>query len=135
SRRSILTAARELMDATGGIAFTVDELAERADVSRRTVFNHFASLDDVVAEVATEILGELADNLAAPATRSGRRGTALDELIGTVRGTDIVGPMAYLTRILGPVEPTAPWKADLLARAVSQLGSALVDILAQHHPD
>ena len=47
SRQAIVQAAAELMDETGGTAFTVDELAERADVSRRTVFNHFASLEEI----------------------------------------------------------------------------------------
>lgn len=135
SRRSILSAARELMDATGDISFTVDELAERADVSRRTVFNHFSSLDDVVAEVCTEVLGELVARLAAT-SRAERRGdtTSLDELVATVRGTDLVGPMAYLTRTLGGQGGGADWNPDLLTRAVNQVGSALVEILAERHP-
>lgn len=124
------------MDSTGGIAFTVDELAERADVSRRTVFNHFSSLDDVVAEVCTEILGELVATLAATSRAGQRSGaTSLDELIATVRGTDLVGPMAYLTRTLGGPDGGADWNPDLLTRAVNQVGSALVEILAERHPD
>src|SRR5699024_12413742 len=91
------------MDETGGTAFTVDELAERADVSRRTVFNHFASLEDVFAEVCAEVLGELIEKLAVPIDAAAtddpttEPGPAmLDELAAVVRSTDLVTPMAYL---------------------------------------
>ena len=56
-RRAILDAAKELISEGGAARFSVDQLAERADVSRRTVFNHFASIDDVVTTVCTEVLG------------------------------------------------------------------------------
>jgi len=41
-RAAILQAARDLVDERGGRGFSVDELAARADVARRTVFNHFS---------------------------------------------------------------------------------------------
>lgn len=137
SRQAILAAAHDLMRTTGGISFTVDELADRADVSRRTVFNHFASLDDVVAEVCSGILGDLVANLAASMTGAERRPgeSILDELIATVRGTDLVGPMAYLTRTLGGSDPRAPRQADLLTRAVSQVGAGLVEVLGGRYPE
>ena len=48
SRRSILDAATALVIERGGPTFTVEELAERADVSRATVFNYFPSVSDVL---------------------------------------------------------------------------------------
>ncbi|MGW6228038.1 helix-turn-helix domain-containing protein, partial [Cellulosimicrobium cellulans] len=54
-RRAIVDAAASLMEENGGARFTVDELAARADVARRTIFNHFASLDDVVVEVCEDV--------------------------------------------------------------------------------
>src|SRR5699024_10253535 len=64
-RRAILDAAADLMDQSEGAAFTVDTLAERADVSRRTVFNHFASVEDIVIEVFSEVLSGFADHIDA----------------------------------------------------------------------
>lgn len=55
-RQAIVVAARHLIDERHGPRFTVDELARQADVSRRTVFNHFETLDDVILAACTEIL-------------------------------------------------------------------------------
>lgn len=137
SRQAIIQAATELMDATGGTAFTVDELAERADVSRRTVFNHFASLDDVVAEVGANVLGELIERIATPieAGHPQAGSSALDELAEVLRGTDLVTPMAYLTRTLGGTDPAGPWHANLLNQAFTEVGSGLVAALRRRHPE
>lgn len=137
SRQAIVQAAAELMDSTGGTAFTVDELAERADVSRRTVFNHFASLDDVVAEVGANVLGELIEKLATPIeTGHPTAGSSiLDELAEVVRSTDLVTPMAYLTRTLGGTDPSGPWHANLLNQALTEVGNGLVAALRRRHPE
>jgi len=45
-------AAFALAKERGLDGFTVDEVAERADVSRRTFFNHFQSKEEAVSEVA-----------------------------------------------------------------------------------
>lgn len=136
SRQAIVQAATELMEETG-TDFTVDELAERADVSRRTVFNHFASLDDVVAEVGANVLGGLIEKLADPieAGRPSSAGTLLDELAEVVRSTDLVTPMAYLTRTLGGTDPNGPWHANLLNQALTEVGTGLVAALRRRHPD
>jgi len=138
------------MDETGGTAFTVDELAERADVSRRTVFNHFASLEDVFAEVCADVLGELIEKLAMPIDAATPVGTGtgidtspstntstsmLDELAEVVRSTDLVTPMAYLTRTLGGTEVSSPWHANLLTRALSAVGEGLTAVLRRRHPE
>ena len=137
SRQAIVQAAAELMDETGGTAFTVDELAERADVSRRTVFNHFASLDDVVAEVGANVLGELIEKLATPieAGHTSVQSSILDELSAVVRSTDLVTPMAYLTRTLGGTDPHSPWHANLLNQALTEVGNGLVAALRRRYPD
>lgn len=136
-RRAILTAAAELMDTTGGTAFSVDELADRAGVSRRTVFNHFGSLDDVVAQVSANVLSELVDNLAAAAPPEALPpgATLLDEVDEVVRSTDLVTPMAYLTRTLGGEDPQSPFQDRLLTQAIEQVGTGLVEVLRRRHPD
>lgn len=137
SRQAIVQAATALMDSTGGTAFTVDELAERADVSRRTVFNHFASLDDVVAEVCANVLSELIDKLAEPmdAAQPAPGISLLDELADVLRSTDLVTPMAYLTRTLGGTDPNGPWHANLLTQALTQVGHGLTATLRRRHPE
>lgn len=136
-RSAILTAAAELMDATGGTAFSVDELAERAGVSRRTIFNHFASLDDIVAQICADVLSELIDNLAAavPAESLPEDVPLMDELAEVVRATDLVTPMAYLTRTLGGDDPESSFQDRLLNQALEQVGTGLVEVLRQRHPE
>jgi AcrR family transcriptional regulator len=63
TRDAIAAAARELFAARGFDAVTVEEVAEAADVSKKTVFNHFPAKEDLVfaagedhrAEVLTAI--------------------------------------------------------------------------------
>lgn len=75
---AITRAARELAAAKGYDEFTLDELAERAGVSRRTLFNHFdgkleATLgggpqltqDDIDTFLAGGPTGEFVDDVAA----------------------------------------------------------------------
>ncbi|MEO9329034.1 TetR/AcrR family transcriptional regulator [Gordonia aurantiaca] len=56
TRRRLLAAARELLGARGADA-TVEEIAERAEVSRATFFNYFPSKDDLIAALYGELMG------------------------------------------------------------------------------
>lgn len=48
NRRAIVDAAAQLTAEHGIDGFTVEALAERAGVSRRTIFNHFSSADEAI---------------------------------------------------------------------------------------
>jgi len=138
-RRAIVDAAAALLDERSGARFTVDELAARADVARRTVFNHFASVDDVVAEVCADVLGTVGEGFGASvAARSGAHDdvSLLDELAAALRATDLVAPMAYLTRVLGSdgTEPS-PRVTTMVARTFTGLSERLVDEMTRRHPD
>jgi len=129
------------MEEKGGDRFTVDELAARADVARRTIFNHFASLDDVVVEVCEDVLGAVVDRLGASAAAPDDGtppvpGTPLDDLTAALQGTELVGPMTYLTRALGgtATEPT-PRVTTMVVRAVTHLAGRLVAETTRRHPD
>ncbi len=104
-RQAILHAADALLRERGRPGFTVDELAERADVARRTIFNHFASLDDVIMTVCTAVLAEAVDEFraAAAATPSGDGSAAslFSEFTAAVRGIDLPAVVAYLWQVLG----------------------------------
>lgn len=133
-RRALLDAAAQLM-AEAGAGFTVDELAARADVARRTVFNHFASLDDVVTTVCTELLGGVVDTVLAAAAQTSPSSSSsiFDELAHALRTTDIVGPMAFVTHALGHPEEH-PGRAGLLLRTMHELSAHVADAVAQRHP-
>lgn len=142
SRQAIIDAAAALLEERGGLHFTVDQLAERADVSRRTVFNYFATLDDVVTAVCSDVLGGLVDTfvahaLAEPATDH-TPAAMFREVAGALRSTELVGPMAYLTRALGGpahrVDLESPWAATLLLRSFNEVSRRFADAMADRHP-
>src|SRR5262245_20539767 len=61
-RARILEVAAELFDAHGLAATRVAEICERADVAQKTFFNHFASKQELLRELARHALeGLLAD--------------------------------------------------------------------------
>lgn len=132
------------MDETGGITFTIDQLAERADVSRRTIFNHFASIEDIVTVVCSEVLGALFDNFVTAAAEvpigEDSFPSMFDEIAHTLRATDLVTPMAYLTRCLGDQDEKPPWRAvsswqaALLLRAITDVSERLSAEIARRHP-
>jgi AcrR family transcriptional regulator len=104
-REAILDAADALILERGKPRFSVDELATRADVARRTVFNHFSSLDDVIMTTCTRVLSRAVDEFRAaaaevPAAR-GSRVALFDEVVSVVRSMDLPTLVAYLWGVLG----------------------------------
>ena len=142
SRQAIVDAAAELLEEHGGLRFTVDQLAERADVSRRTVFNYFATLDDVVTAVCSDLLGGLVDTFVTNALAAPPEGDTpaamFAEVAHALRSTELVGPMAYLTRSLGGsdrrVDLESPWAATLLLRSFNEVSRRFADAMAVRHP-
>lgn len=52
--------------AASGLDVTVDEVAERSGVSRRTVFRHFANHSELIAATLVELQVVLAENIPGP---------------------------------------------------------------------
>ncbi len=124
------------MDERSNTDFTVDEIAARADVSRRTVFNHFASLDDVVVEVCTGALGEVIENLADVPAGDGTNASMMEEMAGVLREADLVGPLAYLTRVLGrPAPQPSPRQALLTLRVFTEVSNLLFAAILLRRPE
>ncbi|TDE94926.1 TetR/AcrR family transcriptional regulator [Occultella glacieicola] len=134
-RRAIIDAAAVLIDETGVATFTVDELAARADVSRRTIFNHFDSIDDVVTTVCSEVLEGVLDEFMVRPPATGAV-DMFDELADVLRATDLVPPMAYLTRVIGMEDPgdPSPRQAVMLLSAFTDVSQRLSDELTTRHP-
>ncbi|MFI6574596.1 TetR/AcrR family transcriptional regulator [Nocardiopsis sp. NPDC050513] len=137
-RRAIINAAAELIDERSGPTFTVDELAERADVARRTVFNHFSSLDDVVMEVCDEAVSDLTDTLrrSIAARAEGGAGSMADQFADALRETDLLSTITYLTGVLGgPKRDLSHRELLLVDRVMNEFSASLAGTLERHHPD
>lgn len=133
-RRAIVDAAAALIEERDGVRFTVDELAERADVSRRTVFNHFGTLDDVVVAVCNDVLGGLVERFldrALPTPGS----SMVDDVAHALAQTDLVTPMAYLTRVLGPPGADSASRAAVMLRSLSDLGDRFAAAMTARYRD
>ncbi|WP_423921543.1 TetR/AcrR family transcriptional regulator [Frigoribacterium sp. 2-23] len=131
-RQAILDAADALIAERRDTRFSVDELAERADVSRRTVFNHFASLDDIVMSVCTQVLTGAVEEfrVAAAATPvgDGTRASLFAEVTLAMRGIDLPAVISYLCGVLGVDASTGRSHQavqEVFTRATAQLADEL----------
>ena len=91
-REALVTAGRKLLEEKGVRGFTLRECARRASVSHAAPAHHFASIDDLLAEIATRGYHELVAAMSAEARRSGNDAAA--RLVG--QG---VGYMAFAAAI------------------------------------
>jgi AcrR family transcriptional regulator len=71
TRSRILEAARSLLSDAGGAAFTIDAVAERADVARMTVYYQFRSKPGLIAALSDDLasrggIGRLPTAFTAP---------------------------------------------------------------------
>ncbi len=136
-RQAIVDAARRLIDAHQGPRFSVDELAAEADVSRRTVFNHFDSLDDVILAACTEILDAVVASFRG-ATASGRGGggveTVFEEIVHAVRSTDLPQLTAYLWSALGGLEAPPDRQQRFMQVALSRVADDLTLEVLRRNP-
>lgn len=140
-RQAIVDAAAALIAEADGTDFTVDELAVRADVSRRTIFNHFAGVDDVIAAVCGDVLGTIAESLEARAGScaidlAADPAVLIESIAAALRETDLVGPMSYLTRVLGGARgDVSPRRAVMLLQALGAVAERMVAELDRRHPE
>jgi AcrR family transcriptional regulator len=111
TRAAIHDAAMALFAARGFGATTIDQIAERADLSRATVFTHFATKEDIVFGDAPDAIEALTAMLAEPAAEQGT--------LATVR--------AWLRELTGWIEPELVVQLQL-AREVPGVGARRLQI-------
>ena len=137
-RSAILTAARALLEERGGSSFSVDELAKRADVARRTVFNHFSSLDEVMLTVCTDALSVLIDDFVSSVSRTplgdGSRSAMLDELVTAMHESDLVSVIAAMVRLLGGPDSANARAPELNETAFSRTSLRLTSEVVRRYP-
>jgi AcrR family transcriptional regulator len=131
-REAILSAADTLIRERGKPHFSVDELAERADVARRTIFNHFASLDEIVMITCTRVLmsavAEFRAATEATPVGDGSRFSLFSEITSAVRGMDLPTVVAYLWGVLAEENDDGRSEAamqDVFTRTTEQLAEEL----------
>lgn len=131
-RRAILDAADTLINE--GVRFSVDQLADRADVSRRTIFNHFVSVDDVVTTVCTEMLDPVIrafrDSFAA-----GGRPSMFDDIAEALRATDVPGIIGFLWHALGGFTPDDPRPNQIFLATFSRISDEMARELCARYPE
>jgi AcrR family transcriptional regulator len=141
-RGAILTAARALVDERGGPRFSAEDLAERADVSRRTVFNHFASIDEILLTLCADALDVLIDDFVAAVASApvgdGSRASMFDEIAGSLGATDLPSAIATIARILGEEGQGDPDDARgraLSDEAFARVAGRLVTEVCRRNPE
>lgn len=136
-RRAILDAAQALIEEGGTARFSVDQLAERADVSRRTIFNHFASIDDVVTTACTEVLGAVVEGFRerVAASPAADREQMFATVSATLRATDIPSLIAFLWRALGGFSAEDPRPQQIFQATFSRTTAELSRELADRSTD
>jgi len=138
SRRSILDAATALVAERGGPSFTVEELAERADVSRATVFNYFPSVSDVLVTASVEQFESAWATFdevttAAPAT-DGSRPAVFDEVARSLRATDLPDVIVSVGAVVGRGDQASPRHEALLRQVIDRTSLHLADQIAARYP-
>lgn len=138
SRDAILRGALELTALRGAPDFTFDELAEHSDVSRRTVFNHFATRDDLVIAMCADVLSGVTAHVADICAQApiGQRTRAdffrtIDLALTTVGLPDVIESIA---RIVG-TDVTNERDGVILAMALSRVREIIRTQAARRLPD
>ena len=125
---AILDAARTLAAEHGADGFTIEQVATLAGVSRRTVFNHVAGLDQLLVAVCEQILAEVTTDLLAgidrgtahlPDGADGGR-AALDAVCEATREVDLPTAIVTISQVVGGPD-VAHDRADGISRTAFDL--------------
>jgi TetR/AcrR family transcriptional regulator of autoinduction and epiphytic fitness len=138
-RAAILAAAHDLVEERGGPRFNVDELAERADVARRTVFNHFASIDEVLLALSADALEVIIDEFIAAVAASpvgdGSRASMFTELAEMLQHIDLPSVIASVSKILGDPDGDDARGRALTHETFARVAERLLHEVARRYPE
>ncbi len=138
SRALILAAARELVLQKRGEPFTGDEVASLAGLSRRTVFNHFDSMDDiVVSSCLAEIQHAVeqvtpADMSADPSVTDAT--DVFHHFVRLLARADLAVVSGYIRLAVGDAAVMTPRQTQRLAAAFSRIEADLAEVMTHRYP-
>ena len=130
TRAAILDAATRLV--RDGATVSVDEVAAAADVSRRTVYMHFASLDQLLLDAAVGALSQaVVDAAIADAVGEGDAATRVDALVRAVvrSAPQTLGPGRAIIALTGDSPTPTPARGVRRVRWIEQALEPLRDTL------
>lgn len=137
-RTAIVDAAGDLIRERRPTKFSVEDLAERADVSRRTIFNHFSSLDDVIAAAFSRELLSTIDLLAVqtttPRSQEHQLGLLFDEVASRLRSNDIPLVISFLFHALRTLQEGEAYPRRITQEAAARISETLVKQACALHP-
>lgn len=87
-QRAIVKAASAVFLAEGFERASLDQIAQRAGVSKQTIYSHFADKQDLFKAICTE----LTEKLTIPLSSAGQTGVSLEDLL-TRLGEDVLAMM------------------------------------------
>ncbi len=120
NRRAILRAAFEVLSSSPEVG-SVEQIARRAGLSRRTVYGHFPTRNDLVRALAADVAAEVTERLAAVPDAD----DPLESLARFVHATSSLAagyhPLSPLSRL--------PAAREELAGSLQQVRQRLVDLL------
>ena len=73
TRQDIIDAARSLFNSESYDSVTMDEIAEEADLSRATLYNHFDNKESIYYQIGVQYLADLRKSQQKIQQRSGMR--------------------------------------------------------------
>ncbi len=133
TRAAILKAAVDLL--SSGRDPSMAEVAEAADVSRRTVYQHFPTLEQLLTEAALEAVRSVLDHLFDPPDRSEDVGERLDAMVRAVQRGTLANEPLLRTMIRLTVDRRADEKSNPTPRRgyrrVEWIETALAPIRAR----
>ena len=140
NRRAIVAAAGELTAELGTEGVSVNGLAERAGVSRRTIFNHFPSAQDAafeyLSELVTELIDTVLDDLPEPTEpETASLGEVYRQLIGALRARVLIGDLQPVFSVdVQETQAASLWGYRVTRMAVERLNEVLRERLPQYTP-
>ncbi|MGO4958293.1 TetR/AcrR family transcriptional regulator [Luteococcus sp. Sow4_B9] len=132
TRRRIIRAASELFAEQGFTGTSMDQIAERADVSKGTIFYNFKNKSDLFEQLILEAASTVAQGMTE--AREGRRGwDALTEAIRVVSRAADAAPSSTQIILSELFRTQRPWSASLtdarliLLRPLEEIFQELAD--------
>lgn len=140
NNRAIKLAALALAEERGVGNFTVEELATRAQVSRRTFFNHFGSiheatragLRDILFEASEAVITALRSNSQFSQPKSAAQ--LFESAAASLQSVDFIPSITKMHSVLGPRKQKTAEDANSFAEVFSIITAEIRDLLAESAP-